>query len=802
MHFQTLHIEQFAGLSGYEITFQDGINVLLGPNEAGKSTVIHALSAILFLPTDTKGRGMQAKRALVNRFLPLFGGNTCRVKLVFISGEAACYLEKQWGANAFTSLTINGSIYTGDADVARQLEQLLSFSPATYESLVFAKQETFKQTILSIQQSGADSIADFLSKAALDMGGVSIPALKEKLACEYSRLTGNWDMNLLAPMNGRGLDNRYVKGNGSIIEHYYGREESQRKLHTVSECEENTRLYARKIQEVQQEIDACRQELHHFSDISGLLVIRREKEKTLRGLEKKKDYLSSIKQDWICLDEDISNLQKKKTGIQERITEFTADLLAAEQYAYAQTAQKRLDKICALQQNADMLSDELDRTIPITIHDVHTLRRYEQSIYQFELEQASSKIAGKVMRSALPVFIRTPDHPPVQIETDFETDGRLTLLIGDIAELDIRAGNFTSEQQTQYEIDKALYQSECSRLSVADSAEADERQRKYETAQSTLAQIHQQIADVLGEDSIASLKKLLSAQPSAESRDIILEKLEQERYALAQTDLFLEQAIKKRTKYEQEFSVYNKLLLEEQELTAQIHPLEQELQQLPATCPNGFENADAFVVYMNEIQEKLHVLEQKLVQLQHEYTAFETDVSSEELQQLAQRQDALMREDIRRAQSVRKIMDAVEKTIDHLEQTAYKVLEQKFDLYLQMLTNGRYHAEKIGQDLHFALRRGNIDITPEHLSAGTSDALALAFRFAMLDEVMGRDGLCVLDDCLVDLDDSRRTEAVRLIQKYSEHHQVIFATCNPVSAEQLGGNIINMNGGKYYESNN
>ncbi|MGM0410998.1 MAG: ATP-binding protein, partial [Bacillota bacterium] len=50
----------------------------------------------------------------------------------------------------------------------------------------------------------------------------------------------------------------------------------------------------------------------------------------------------------------------------------------------------------------------------------------------------------------------------------------------------------------------------------------------------------------------------------------------------------------------------------------------------------------------------------------------------------------------------------------------------------------------------------------------------------------------ILDDCLVNLDPSRKEKAIELIQRFSEKYQVIFSTCNPETAKNLGGNIINI----------
>ena len=44
-------IDSFAGLTGVKLEFSPGLNILTGPNEAGKSTVFHGIFNTLFTPS-------------------------------------------------------------------------------------------------------------------------------------------------------------------------------------------------------------------------------------------------------------------------------------------------------------------------------------------------------------------------------------------------------------------------------------------------------------------------------------------------------------------------------------------------------------------------------------------------------------------------------------------------------------------------------------------------------------------------------------------------------------------------------
>ena len=56
MKIKKVSTEQFAGIRGKEITFSDGVNIVYGKNESGKSTLVNLISGILFKNAKIDGR--------------------------------------------------------------------------------------------------------------------------------------------------------------------------------------------------------------------------------------------------------------------------------------------------------------------------------------------------------------------------------------------------------------------------------------------------------------------------------------------------------------------------------------------------------------------------------------------------------------------------------------------------------------------------------------------------------------------------------------------------------------------------
>ena len=80
MIINNINITIFAGLSGKDIEFEQGINVVLGPNEAGKSTIFRALENTLFTPADLTPSRF---KRLMGHYLPIGGGDTIEAMIHF-----------------------------------------------------------------------------------------------------------------------------------------------------------------------------------------------------------------------------------------------------------------------------------------------------------------------------------------------------------------------------------------------------------------------------------------------------------------------------------------------------------------------------------------------------------------------------------------------------------------------------------------------------------------------------------------------------------------------------------------------
>lgn len=120
-------------------------------------------------------------------------------------------------------------------------------------------------------------------------------------------------------------------------------------------------------------------------------------------------------------------------------------------------------------------------------------------------------------------------------------------------------------------------------------------------------------------------------------------------------------------------------------------------------------------------------------------------------------------------------------------------LEAAFRRNLSELSGDRLRADGMDEHLKTQIISGRHPLNAEILSEGTKDTLSLAFRLAVLEHLYP-DGGCVavFDDPFTDMDPQRTAAACRMLSKFAEHNQVIFATCDEKYKLMLQGHQVEM----------
>ena len=78
MMIKRVRLGHFGNMNEKELKLTDGLNVILGPNEAGKTTVYNAIQHVLFTPTELTSSKFNT---ILKKYLPLGGGDTLNVEI-------------------------------------------------------------------------------------------------------------------------------------------------------------------------------------------------------------------------------------------------------------------------------------------------------------------------------------------------------------------------------------------------------------------------------------------------------------------------------------------------------------------------------------------------------------------------------------------------------------------------------------------------------------------------------------------------------------------------------------------------
>ena len=175
MHFLDLHIDGFGKFHNFDLSLAEGMNVIYGNNETGKSTIYTFIRAMLF--GFTRVRGVEAEHSLMRRYTPwenpeIYGG-----RLRLTDGRCIYRIERDFYKDKNDFTLYNETEEKAEEEPARKLSALLGgLTETAYDSTVSVGQ---------LKSRNSEGMHEELSRAIRNMnttGDMSLDvgaALKE-----------------------------------------------------------------------------------------------------------------------------------------------------------------------------------------------------------------------------------------------------------------------------------------------------------------------------------------------------------------------------------------------------------------------------------------------------------------------------------------------------------------------------------------------------------------------------------------------------------------------------------------------
>ena len=811
MKLKSIQLKQFAGISNKKIDFYPGLTVILGPNEAGKSTLLNALKSVLFTEVElTKVRFNK----LMKEYMPVKGGDTIRVYLEFQAEGKDYFLEKIWklGNNKGSSVlkSPDQGEFTINGEVSRMIDELLPARQGTVNNILLTWQSSLDKTMDILHDKDVDIRPDLgaiLRTSIMETDGVSVEKLRLRLDQEYEDYFQHWDVENGVPENGRGINNPYKKGVGKILKAYYEKEGIEKDYNETCKVEIEIDEMNKKIQDEESKQNKIKDELNQYKGIKSQIQERQQIDNDLRTIDHETEEIKKIskewpiKENWLFKEADprIKKIEKKKENIKK-------EELDARQNQENKEFRKRFKDLQRLHKKVEDAKNELSKVKKVTEEDIEELKNKKQEVKELE---------NNIKASKLTISFFAKNQQILKLKDVSEKEETLSLKQGEKIEKTFQ-GKLTLEhedwkmevQAGEGEIDSFISEKERKNKEIEDNFEklgvgnfekAQSINREYERLRREVEHAERNFTEELGEGTYEELEekhKQLGKEKKARPLDEIsaekvrLEiKLENLQKEMKEEEELVEIWKEKYESHDKMLSILGSKLHMQEELNKKLKNF--------AELPNGFDDYISFYDYIDGLNDNDRKLQEEISTLREQKIITENqkpDQSSEELNiQLAESEQNFKRILIE-GKAVAHIKEKASDLLGKMDIKTYEGFQKKFVKYFIYMSGKSFSKVEMEQDLPKKVIKGDgSELTYNLLSFGTKDTFSLALRLTMAEYFLkDKSGFLILDDPLVDMDLGRQALATEQIKEFAKNKQVIFLTCHPQTAEMLSDKCIKM----------
>jgi len=793
MRIEKYSSEQFAGTRDSAVEFSDGMNVVLGDNETGKSTMIAALFYALTMPSSFKLSTTEGK-ILRDRYFPSSSAKTIQAKVRFSEQGKDYEVEKVWdlsGRDTVTKLKEIGGDMLRGSEAENLLKSLLQYSPAIYDNLVFGRQSNQVQILewcfkFFGQRSDTDvnaarqQIAAVLSAA----GGISedkfLAAIDEKM----KKLGGRWDFDRDTPEKGRGFNNPWTKGKGTVIDAFYAYQRADQEYQNAVQAEAESARQSRELTRLQHEKKELEQSQKNLLEQRGAVD---DFAKTKQLLAKSQDALRKAME-----------AQGAWTGLSDRISNGTTLRRLQQEAAKREKKNVLLDKlhvVSNLESEIASLKTRLDGSVDLPA-DYSKVKNLLSQLQTDKAQLTASRLRATIqLETGYSAQLRALDGSIRNIDgsEDVDVDGYVKLSIPGVAEICVAPRELDIE---------ALEQS----ISVAQAA-LDEMLAKYQVSSidelSALAESRkgiendmklkeQQLKIQLGKSDKVSIQveaDAISLNPALVIPNNLEAQIEDFLSGAPSLDATIASAQTTLDGYVRDYESQAVLSAKAEALQKEVDTYSVQIDDLSRRVNI---TAEEYIEKLDECKAQLDDIESSVGNLHRSLGALSVCEPAElaELRAEKERLESIWQATKRQYEGYVRIKTDFEELCAQADD-CFSEFNAKFNQYLSIITAGKLSME---DDDTLLLKSGRNQVTTrELLSEGTKKTVLLAFRLAVLEYLFpGGGAMLVLDDDLLDMDPTRREQSARLLQKFAERNQIIFTTCDPTIAETLGGNLVRL----------
>ena len=785
MRIRNVSCTQFAGVRDRSVSFCDGLNVIYGKNESGKSTLVNLISRTLFQDAKLDRR---KDKEFFERYFPAAkkgasgAGDFIDGKITMEDENGTYTLSKEWGADFRCTLSTPDGVIRDENRIAGILKQVLGYGEGVYADLLLSSQnhtDAALRTILDAAGKGEakQELANVISQAFAEGNGISADAIEQAIQAKIEEIAGkHWDTDRQIPVRKAG---RWATGLGEILKAYYAVEDARNAVAALSQLEAEVERASAAYTETDLAVTDAQEDYDHFRTFAGRLAVRSERQKAMDRIGRELSRITDVLSRWPRMQSDLEQARALQAEKESRglLNRFEA---ALQIHTELETLQAFLT----------------DRRCPAD-EEIRQVRTAQRSITQLE-----NRLCGMNLQAAIHmldghrveiVSLRTGQ--PVEASSITEA---VKITVPGVMEMQLAPSDVDVEA---VEGNIAFHQAAISKIfdayQVTTLQELEQLEKDLSAARLKAESAQNKLSMLLDGAAFAELEEAtnrITGQPR------FMEQIESDLCLLCGS----RDASKYVTAHETVIAGYEAEYGSIHELEIRALDLETELKKakeaaiLPQDIPAEY-------LAVSDPEDHLELLERTLKQKQllreNALTAKTAAISrlegcreQSEVDPMGEleraechftRQKELLHHWLHIAEVFRSVQEA-------LCGNPMQGLADRFAHYLNLISHDGVLSEfPDGDKLNIRLySRDNKLLDYGKLSEGTKETVSLAFRLAVLDHLFPDGGVIVLDDPFTDMDAERTEQACRMIMDCAQRHQVIFLTCKEDYFEALKGNLI------------
>jgi exonuclease SbcC len=802
-----LHVHTFGCFTNQRMDFQKGLNVMLGPNEAGKSTVFQAIQKTLLVPSKLKKLDFEREMA---RFLPVGGGDTLEAELEFQIGTGRFVLRRSWGSRPASQLLLpGGSTMNDENTIMEKLATLLPAKPGTFKSVLMTYQSGLARTIeeLKSDPSGTvQTLSDILRTAVLETDGVSIDQFKGRIDALYDRHFSHWDSRQNYPEKGKGIENPYVKEVGEILRAFYEKERIRVSLKEARHYEERLDAINQQIERSAKHVAEKEEYLRRNKKVVEDARERRTREAELKAVQSHIEIMKKANSEWPVSESKVEEMKKLLPSLEKKRDPLENEKKEVEIEERNKGFRERFQRILHKKEALQKAREEFKSVTVLERNDLEEFRKASAVIHQMKVGLEAGRLS---------VRLRTKQASDLAIQRDFDTEfqkkiskdellhleagGRLKLTHPEW-EIEVTSGKINfNEKQQQYRQAEEKLKSLLHKHGLDTVEKAIEENQIYEKHLIEIKKANENLSAELGTESFQDVESKIKAighQKATRPIAGVIEELAKLQYEIEGLKKDLDHHQHVINTYQAKYRTKDDLLLDLAEAVRKEKNLAGNIGQLSA-LPEGADNPEIFIRQYEQIQTEVERMRERKNELVLQKSDLEREspgTSAEELAKGLSEVEEQFASVVKQGEAIERIKTLTQSLLGKMDTDTFTSLKKGMEETVSFLTGQRYTRIEMAGCLPQGFLRGDgVHLPYDLLSQGTKNILSLALRLVMAEHFLkDADGFLMMDDPLVDLDPERQGRAAETLKSFAEKKQFLIFTCHPSSAALLGGHLINL----------